>query len=142
MNKVIWGKHVWKAIHYIALGYPDKPSEQQKEDYKKFYLLFSSVLPCKICREHYIKTLINHPLTDSILENKDNLIKWTIDLHNIVNQDLGYKILSYEDAIYDIKLNETCHNNNYNNNNYNYSEIFNFLLIIIILILFIFLFKK
>jgi hypothetical protein len=42
MSKVKWGKHVWKALHYIAMGYPDNPTDQQKKDYKKFYTLLKT----------------------------------------------------------------------------------------------------
>jgi hypothetical protein len=100
MNKNIWGKHIWKSIHYIALGYPELPTDEDKYNYYTFFISLKNVLPCEICRNHYTDILINKlPLTDDILKNKNNLLKWTIDLHNIVNSKIGKKILSYEDAI-------------------------------------------
>ena len=112
--KIIWGKHVWKALHYIALGYPNNPTIQQKEDYKMFYELLKSVLPCKLCSNHYIDHLKQYPLSEDVLKNKDNLLKWTIELHNLVNEQLGYPILSYNDALNEINSYETCHKKNYN----------------------------
>ena len=111
-DKLMWGKHVWKALHYIALGYPDNPTSQQKKDYKNFYTLMKTVLPCKICRDHYIDNLKIKPLSNSVFKNRNNLVKWTIDLHNITNKQLNYPELSYEDAIKNIKSYEVCHKNN------------------------------
>lgn len=114
MRKNIWGKHVWKALHYIALGYPNNPTKEQKKDYKQFYILLKSVLPCKFCREHYIENLKNHPITNKNLKNKESLVKWTIDLHNLVNKQLGYPLLSYKNALNELldKSYEVCLNNN------------------------------
>jgi hypothetical protein len=137
MSKVIWGKHVWKALHYIALGYPNNPTNEQKEDYKTFYLLLKTVLPCKICRDHYVDNLINLPLNDDALKDKDSLIKWSINLHNLINQQLGNPILSYENALNELKSYETCHLNTSNNYNYNY-----LILLFITILLIIYLYKK
>ena len=35
----VWGPHGWKFIHYVTLGYPEKPNNAQKERYKAFFLL-------------------------------------------------------------------------------------------------------
>ena len=136
MSKVVWGKSVWKTIHFIALGYPDNPTEDQKLDYKTFYLLLKTVIPCKICRDHYKETLEVNPLNDDALKNKESLVKWTINLHNLVNQQLKYPILSYDKALNELykESNET---------HYNLNNLPCYLLIIFIIILFIiFLYKK
>ena len=134
MSKVIWGKYIWKALHYISLGYPNDPTEQQKDDYKTFYTLLKSVLPCKICREHYKENLKNHPLSNDALKNKDSLIKWTIDLHNIINEELGYSIMPYNDALNDINSYETSHIiNKTDNNNYLLKLIILFSIILMII---------
>lgn len=112
MNSKVWGKHVWKAIHYISNGYPDDPSKEQKRDYKKFFILLKTILPCSTCREHYIENLKIHPLTNKDLINKNTLVKWTIELHNIINDQLGNSIMYYDDALNDIKSYEVCHTNN------------------------------
>jgi hypothetical protein len=126
MKKIEWGNCMWKTIHYIPLGYPENPTENEKQNYKNFYISLGNVIPCEICREHYKKNLISLPLTDTVLLNKDNLLKWTIDLHNIVNKKLGYPILSYQDALNIIYSNNTKNNNTKNN------KLFNIILIIII----------
>jgi hypothetical protein len=100
-----WGVHGWKFIHHIALGYPNEPTDNDKNNYKSFFLLIGDVLPCYICSNHYKQNLLTHPLTDNVLSNKINLINWTIDMHNEVNKINGKKIYSYNEAINLIKNN-------------------------------------
>jgi hypothetical protein len=104
-----WGVHGWKFIHHIALGYPNTPTENDKNNYKSFFSLIGNVLPCHICSDHYNQNLLIHPLNDEVLSNKTNLINWTIDMHNEVNKKNGTKIYSYDEALELIK-------NNYQNN--------------------------
>jgi len=109
MDQKIWGPHVWKAMHYIALGYPDEPTKEQKKDYKKFYTLLSKIIPCKPCRDHYTENLKKNPISNNDLKSKSNLVKWTINLHNIVNEQLGKPYLSYDDAMKEFKSFEVCY---------------------------------
>jgi len=127
---LVWGRHVWKALHYISLGYPDNPTEEQKYHYKNFFTLLKYTLPCNICRLHYNDNLVEYPLTDEVLKNKNNLVKWVIDLHNIVNKKKGYPILTYEKALENINSYDTIHTNNL------YFYLF-IILIIILIILFL-----
>ena len=100
-----WGVHGWKFIHHVALGYPQKPTDNDKINYKNFFSLIGKILPCYVCNEHYNEHLIIHPLSDTILNNQTNLLKWTIDMHNEVNKKKYKKMLSYDEAIYLIKNN-------------------------------------
>jgi len=94
----IWGPHGWKFIHYISLGYPEEPTEEQKNLYKNFYYSLQDVLPCDKCAKNYNQNLINNPI-DNHLNSRDSLIKWVIDIHNKVNQDLNKPQLDYEEAL-------------------------------------------
>ncbi len=95
----VWGPHLWKSLHMITLGYPNEPTEEQRKNYKSFFENFHLVIPCSICANNYKQNLIDIPLTNDILKNKDSLIKWLIDIHNLVNKETGKGILSYEEAI-------------------------------------------
>jgi hypothetical protein len=46
-----WGPHAWKFLHYVSLGYSDRPTKEDKEKYKSFFLLLQDVLPCSICTQ-------------------------------------------------------------------------------------------
>jgi hypothetical protein len=93
-----WGVHGWKFIHHVALGYPKIPDENNKNNYKSFFSLLGTVLPCHICNDHYNEHLLIHPLTDDVLSTTRKLINWTIDMHNEVNKAHGKKIYSYDEA--------------------------------------------
>ncbi len=118
-----WGVHGWKFIHHIALGYPKTPTLNDKNNYKAFFSLLGNVLPCHICSEHYNENLLTHPLTDTVLSDKINLINWTIDMHNEVNKKNGTKIYGYDEALELIKNNyqiyESYENISSSNNNQN-----------------------
>ena len=90
-----WGKFGWGFMHNIALGYPEDLTYMKKEQYRKFFEVIGDVLPCLDCQEHYKDMVINNP---PILVNKDTLFKWTVDIHNKVNERLKKKIVSYEEA--------------------------------------------
>lgn len=99
MDPKIWGKHMWSSIHFIALGFPETPSEKQKTDYKHFFENLYKVLPCNTCSEHLENTLKNElPLYATNLGNKIELFKWTVKLHNIVNKRLKKKEMQFKDA--------------------------------------------
>jgi hypothetical protein len=109
-----WGVHGWKFIHHIALGYPNNPTENDKNNYKSFFTLMGTVLPCSICSEHYNENLLIHPLNDEVLSSKTNLINWTIDMHNEVNKKHGKKIYDYDEAL-ELIINNYNNLNTFNN---------------------------
>lgn len=81
----IWGKHGWKFLHYVAQGYPDFPTTEDKITYKSFFGNIGNILPCYKCQQHYKQHLINMPLTDNVMSSKNNLETWVISVHNQVN---------------------------------------------------------
>jgi hypothetical protein len=114
-NKVVgpdtWGPVIWHALHYITLGYPNNPTEDNKKKYKQFFTLLSDTIPCSICANHYSENLLIMPLDDKVLENKESLIKWLIDFHNVVNEKNNKPIIKYEDARKMIEKNKDCNHN-------------------------------
>ena len=46
------------VLHFIALAYPEKPSEEQKKNYKIFFDSLKNVLPCILCSNNYKKHLV------------------------------------------------------------------------------------
>jgi len=94
-----WGPHLWKSIHYIALGFPDKPSYSDKDDYKTFFMNLDKVIPCFKCSVNYKKHLKELPSIDAFLTSNMKLFEWTWMLHNIVNRDLGKKTMPLDAAL-------------------------------------------
>lgn len=107
MDPSIWGKHGWKFIHFVAQGYPNEPSQEQKLHYKNFLNSIQYILPCSLCREHYAQNLINNPIDDSVLQNKNSFIDWTVKLHNIVNMQTGKEVIPHDKAV-NLIVDDSC----------------------------------
>ena len=83
-----WASNTWHTIHYIALGYPLSPTDEERDSYKQFFQNIHKVLPCEICSENYQRHL-KYLRLDDHLNSKRDLFNWTVKLHNIVNAELG-----------------------------------------------------
>ena len=93
----VWGPSLWHSLHTISFNYPVKPSNEDKENYYIFIKSLGNVLPCKFCRENYIKNLKNLKFSKKIFKNRNTFSKFIYDLHEDINCMLG-KIsgLTYE----------------------------------------------
>lgn len=98
INPKLWGNSFWDMIHYIAMSYPNQPTDDDKNNIKSFILSLKNILPCEKCRLHLSQNLINFPLSDDVLRNKHTLFKWSVDLHNEVNLRSGKKIYTIDQA--------------------------------------------
>lgn len=98
----IWGKHGWNFIHLVTLEYPVNPTDNDKQKYYQYFHSLQYVLPCDKCRYNLGSHLKKYPLTDEVLSGRGNLVKWGIDLHNIVNYYTGKKMLTYTEAMNEI----------------------------------------
>lgn len=87
LNPKIWGPHAWFFLDSIMLSLPNKLNNEQKNIYKNFFTSLQYILPCEGCRNHYTENLKKYPLTDQILSNKENMIKWLLNIHNNVRQE-------------------------------------------------------
>jgi hypothetical protein len=84
----VWGPFFWHTIHIVALGYPQAPAYSDKKAAKEFFESLQHLIPCPICRQHYVSHLVKMPIGPS-LDNRKDLFRWTIELHNDVNEMLG-----------------------------------------------------
>ena len=139
----VWGPHGWKFIHYITLGYPFDPSENDKKNYYDFFDKLKNVIPCSICGAHFKEHMILYPLTNEILSDKKKFIEWGINMHNLVNKINGKRIFTFEEGFKKIQDDEEkCSNEKFSNNSlYNnfmsiemYILIFVFITILIIIL--------
>jgi hypothetical protein len=93
-----WGPFFWHTMHIVALGYPSNPTYTDKKAAKEFYESLQFLIPCPICREHYSKFLQQQAITPS-LDRRQDLFRWTVDIHNKVNQSLNKPRVSEQEAI-------------------------------------------
>jgi hypothetical protein len=153
----VWGPHGWKFIHFISLGYPRKPTDDDKNNYKIFFNMIPNILPCSICSNHFKENLIKHPLTDDIMNDRIKLLNWSIDMHNEVNIINNKPIIDYDQGLnfiinnYNIpkeenitkegnitnNIKEHFSNSNVNNTKkvYEHKDYTNYILLFIVLIL-------
>ena len=96
MNTTVWGSPAWLFLHSIALNYPKNPTYTDKINMKTFFETVGKVLPCNSCKKHYMDNIKKLPIQ---LNSKDELVKWTIDFHNLVNKILGKRIISEKEAL-------------------------------------------
>jgi hypothetical protein len=104
----VWGPHGWRFLHYVSLGYPNNPSEEDKINYMNFYQMIKNVLPCSVCSRHYEENYNAMPLTDEILSSKEKLVEWVITMHNIVNHSTGKRIIPLDEALELIDTDVKC----------------------------------
>ena len=98
MKPEIWGKHMWYTVHFIALAYPEQPTSEDKRHYQIFFENLHTVIPCYKCSVNYVKHLNELPIDSTALKSNKGLFEWTVDLHNVVNRNLGKQVWSYEKA--------------------------------------------
>lgn len=88
MDTRFWGPDGWRMLHSIAINYPERPTQKQKELYKQFYENLRLVLPCIYCRNSFIVFVNDLPI-DDYLQNKKTLSYWVYLMHNKVNNKLS-----------------------------------------------------
>jgi hypothetical protein len=99
-----WQPLTWQMFHTIALNF----NEAYKDEYITFFDTLKTIIPCKMCRNHYIAqtNIENLKIENNI--NSEKIFNWTIDLHNNVNVMNRKRLWSYDGA-----------RSHYTNNNFN-----------------------
>jgi len=109
-----WGRQAWHFIHMVALSYPPEEvlTKEIKEKYYNFFESLGYTLPCPYCSLHFREKFKKNPPP---LNNREELFRWTVDMHNSVNKDNGKTEISYEEAKRQIENNSKKKYNDYSN---------------------------
>lgn len=95
----VWGPPTWLSLHISASQYPENASNLVKERMKNRILALPLELPCTDCRTHCANIIQKiAPDLDTICSTRDNLFKFYVDLHNMVNSRLNKPVMSLETA--------------------------------------------
>lgn len=101
----MWGPPGWKFLHSVAHGFPESPSEYDElhgnpvgsteANYRSFFTLVGSTLPCGLCRESYVRFVDENPVRTT---SREDLTRWLWEIHNKVNEKLDhtYKSSDFE----------------------------------------------
>jgi hypothetical protein len=93
-----WGPFFWHTIHIVALGYPSNPTLAHKKAAKEFFESLKLLIPCPICRDHYVAHVEKFPITPH-LDRRSDLFRWTVLLHNEVNTMLKKRTYTEAEAL-------------------------------------------
>lgn len=90
----IWGRDLWYIIHYLANLFDTNIID----DYYNFYHSLKYLIPCPVCKQHYLKLINESSIID--FNNKKECIDWAFNTHNIVNKRLGNNVYYKEITSY------------------------------------------
>jgi hypothetical protein len=95
----VWGPAFWFTLHNGSSNYPLSATPIVNNRMQGFILGIPLMLPCELCKEHASNHIENNKnnLSD-ICSGRDNLFKFFVDFHNIVNIRYNKPIVSVEDA--------------------------------------------
>lgn len=98
IDPTIWGSKMWAMIHLICLQAPETIDANVRNAYYTFFTMMPYVLPCDKCREHWIEHVREHPL-EQAMDTRNDLFRWSVNMHNLVNKSLDKPEVSYEVAL-------------------------------------------
>lgn len=87
----VWGPTQWHMLHTISFNYPINPTKTDKKYYKQYLLNLQYTLPCKYCRINLRNNLKTLPITNEVMENRENFSRYVYNLHELVNKMLDKK---------------------------------------------------
>ena len=98
-DPAVFGPPLWFSLHNASAYYPEKASPAHAERMKNIIIGLPVLLPCETCKEHATAYIENnkHKLSE-ICKTKQEVFKFFVDFHNYVNQRLGKKVLTFEEA--------------------------------------------
>lgn len=102
MGTLEWGPSAWKFLHTATFAYGSNDgtiTAAEKIAARSLFESLKHLLPCKNCCSHYCSALVERPLTDQILDSRESLSRWFVEIHNDVNVRLGKPVMPYEEAV-------------------------------------------
>lgn len=88
------GSDVWKGMHRLAARWSDTPTEKEKQWSKKYFESAGHMIPCRLCRRHYLEFFYRRFKNG----NREELFGFTVDAHNNANILLKKPIISVDKA--------------------------------------------
>lgn len=93
IDPMMFGPHYWAVIHISCLAAGKNLTAEKLNQMKQFVDSLPGILPCIDCQEHLVENLVTLPFDGG------DPFKWSVDLHNLVNNQLGKLTVNYSDAL-------------------------------------------
>ena len=95
MEEKYWGPATWTLFHTLAAKLN---TDSKYEIFKIINIIkeICSCLPCPTCREDATDLLYNYNKYH-LINNKNMLIRWLFDFHNLINRKLNKSIYTFSE---------------------------------------------
>ncbi|VDK43511.1 unnamed protein product [Anisakis simplex] len=80
------GKSTWNFLHTMAAYYPERPSEEEKNNARTMMNLLGKLYPCAPCAEGLRKDLGKYPPR---VDSREVFSRYMCEMHNRVSEKLG-----------------------------------------------------
>merc|ERR1712232_565051 len=84
----VWGPPTWFFLHSMTLALPEKVPEDKQVAIENLMESLTKLLPCPSCGVHLGEHMQQIPL-DPHIGKRDSMVQWMVDIHNLVNKDVG-----------------------------------------------------
>ena len=98
MTQHSWKTAFWTFIHTLALQ-PMIHHGNQADICRAFESL-EHLIPCSQYKSHFVEFKNMNDIVTYMQEDEYmGVFKWTVDLHNMINREMGAPTLSYKEAL-------------------------------------------
>ncbi len=99
LGRTVWGPKAWHMLHSFSIGMNKSIKDSERKCYYLFYKTFAELIPCTVCKSHYVDYFYHIYTIEENEINRTNIKKYIFELHNIVNEEIGKKKISFKKAI-------------------------------------------
>lgn len=99
MKRNSWGSRKWYEIHTKTFNYPVNPSDIEKQEMITYILNLYKTIGCGSCKRDTREYITKYELQmTEICSSKENVFKFFVDFHNVINEKLHKPKLTYFQA--------------------------------------------
>lgn len=94
----VFGPPTWAYLHISTAYLPEHLNETIATQVRNTLIAVPAMVPCESCALHSGNFMIENKARLESLKSGSDFFKFTVDLHNFVNERLGKQIISYAKA--------------------------------------------
>ena len=97
-SPAVFGPPTWAYLHIATIHLPEDLNPVVATQVRNTMLAIPVMVPCEACALHSGNFMTANKARLDSLKTGSEFFNFTVDLHNFVNQRLGKKIVTYEEA--------------------------------------------